>query len=151
MFALNLCLTVIEAAVGAHSVLLNNHQITRTITLSTSKALLMILFSTSFFRVLFLSRIIMTRMTFKLFRIVAMSSHLRISKKVQSAAVVQDPPTTLIRTRTKRTPMTSITWPGLTMRWKKPCNSPPVFYCNLQNVMKNDVYIFFLLMTLYPF
>ena len=85
-----------------------------------------------FFRAPFLSLIIMTRMTCKPFRIVAMSSHWTNSKLDQPIRNKDWRQRPQIQ---KRIPMTSITWPGLTTQWRKPCNFLPVFYYNL-NVMK---------------
>lgn len=74
----------------------------------------------------------MTRMTCKPFRIVAMSSHWTNSKLDQPIRNKDWRRRPQIQ---KRIPMTSITWPGLTTQWRKPCNFLPVFYYNL-NVMK---------------
>ena len=89
-------------------------------------------FPTFFSRVPFSSRIIMTRMTFKLFHIVATSCLLENTLK-----------RIMIRT------MTSITWPVLTMLLRKRCNLQPVFYHVIEKLMyirakkrKSSLYIF---------
>ena len=93
-------------------------------------------FPTFFSRVPFSSRIIMTRMTFKLFHIVATSCLLENTLK-----------RIMIRT------MTSITWPVLTMLLRKRCNLQPVFYHVIEKLMyirakkENPLYIFLLLPT----